>query len=97
MSDLGQFRTPAWCFALALLSCASPAFSQGAAGETVRSEVRTGTLHSSVGAYGFLTRSREAARIFATCKVDDECQVEADVRGDQIVGVRSVKLVRKGN
>jgi hypothetical protein len=99
MSDLGRSGTTAWCLAVALVGLASPASGQDRAGEavrkTIRGEVRTGTLDSSVGDYSFLPQSRAAASIFRTCKVNDECQADADLKGDQIVSVRSVRLLKR--
>ena len=91
----------AWRFALALLAFTSSASGQNKAGEiarkTIRGEVKTGTLDSAIGEYIFVTRSGEAVKMFQKCRMNDECRVEADVKGDEIVKVRSVRLIKRAD
>lgn len=58
---------------------------------TVKGVVTAGSLDSSVGDYGFMTKSTIGDAIFSRCKMGDICVVEAYVDGEMIKAIVSVK------
>jgi len=66
---------------------------------TARGRVSIGTLDSSIGgdenSFGFLTNSDVGRKIFAACKVNDECEVTGKVTGkySQLISVSRVRLL----
>jgi hypothetical protein len=66
----------------------------GASAETsvkIKGVISAGSLDSTVGDYGFLTKSAIGDAIFANCKMGDVCQVEAYVDGEMIKAIVSAK------
>ncbi len=79
-----------------IISCCAASAPAVAKGVTCRGEVKTGTLDSAVGDCSFLSKGKEASKIFKVCKMDDQCEVTANVRdGNWITKVISVKLIKK--
>lgn len=78
-------RVPAITLALCGILASIPAFAQEL--QTVIGEVRTGTLDSAVGEYGFHTTSTVGAAIFSACQMGEICKVEGIIKDDWIIAV----------
>ncbi len=60
---------------------------------TIRGTIKYGTLDSAIGNYSFLSSSPEAKTIFAQCKLDEQCEVVASVKGESLQKVHSVRRI----
>lgn len=88
-------RAPVVALALCWLFAPIPAFAQEL--QTIVGEVRTGTLDSSVGEYGFHTASTVGAAIFSACQMGEICKVEGVIKDDWIIAVARAEKFASSN